>query len=80
MVSPSAGELIKSRCVVVMRGGRKPLVVLSTCSLALAACEPSATPTPTELLPASTVKQLASVSLSTRKSMSLPGALKMTAP
>lgn len=36
MTSPAVGVLIASRCVVVMRGGRNPRVVLSTWSCALA--------------------------------------------
>ena len=34
MVRPVAGELIKSRCDVVMRGGRNPLLVDFTSSMA----------------------------------------------
>ena len=37
MVRPVAGVVIASRCVVVMRGGRKPLVVDETSSSAVAA-------------------------------------------
>ena len=36
MTSPAAGEDIASRCVVVMRGGRKPFVVDDTSSKAVA--------------------------------------------
>ena len=34
MVRPVAGEEMASRCAVVMRGGRKPLVVLTRSSTA----------------------------------------------
>ena len=39
MTKPSAGVAIKSLCVVVIRGGKKPLVVESACKIALALAE-----------------------------------------
>ena len=36
---PAGGDAMASRCVVVIRGGRKPWVVESTCSLAEVSAE-----------------------------------------